>query len=162
MKSETSKYGHLQLEPELLQTLALELATDDALELTCMHYESNLAGIEASIERSWETRLWGLADEQKPLCIYGLADFLLAPRIVMPWMLAHQDLPLHARPFLRGSRQWINHVAKDHDMLAALVGTWHTRSIRWLEWLGFDIGQPITVEGYEGVWHPVSLSRRMQ
>lgn len=148
------KYRAVPATRQHAEAVAAGLADEDALELSSGGCPDALTGILSSMTASAAPLAW-LAPDGQPLCVYGVVPTTLLPPIGQPWMLAHRDLPKHGRPFLRESRQWTAQQQAQYDWLFNYVGSWHTRSVRWLGWLGFTIEPAISVQHATGLWHKV-------
>lgn len=138
--------------------LAEQMAEEDVREVLAQGWPTPLAAVLGSLEGSYQPLAW-LAPDGTPLCVYGVVPLRLLPPAGQPWMLAHRDLPRHARAFLRESRRWLQGEQARYEYLVNWVGAWHTRSIRWLSWLGFTIHPAQAVLGCTDTWHRVEWKR---
>lgn len=101
----------------------------------------------------------GLADG-RPVCMFGVGEFgtIIAPR-TQPWLLGAEELPKHARTFLRMNRSYIKRVREQYSVLENYVDARNALAIRWLKWLGFDIKEPV-IFGPDGLlFHPFIMVR---
>jgi len=104
-------------------------------------WASGKSGPHRALIRSMRrTRLsWcGMADGV-PVCLFGVMPAACLGSVGVPWLLGSDDLPRHATAFLRGSREYVNAIRSDFDLLTNFVDSRNALSIRWLRWLGFDI-----------------------
>lgn len=77
-----------------------------------------------------------------PVCIFGVAEASTISDKASPWMLGTDDLPKHARAFLRMSRAYVQNLKRQYALLWNYVDARNTYAIRWLGWLGFKIEDP--------------------
>jgi len=77
-----------------------------------------------------------------PVCIFGVAEASLVSDKASPWLLGTDELPKHARAFLRMSRAWVQNTRKKYAFLENYVDVRNTDAVRWLGWLGFKIEDP--------------------
>lgn len=151
-----SRYWLTPATEEHAKKLAASIAKEDAQEV----YELDGSGAEESIihsiKKSPGAMAWGTED--RVLCIYGIRPVMLLPRVGCIWMLSAGELPKHARPFLRGSKLWVQYQRKQYDLLVNYVVAWHVRSLRWLAWLGFTVCEPpVRIGKTDSLWHRVEL-----
>jgi hypothetical protein len=74
---------------------------------------------------------WGLVDEGS----------LLVP-VARPWCMTTPLVERHARHFARESRRIVSHWRQWRWRLHNCVDARYQVSVRWLEWLGFHVGEP--------------------
>ena len=65
-----------------------------------------------------------------------------------PWLLGSNAIERHYRHFLRGSLFWVGKMRAEYRLLRNVVAADNAISVRWLEWLGFDLSEPVPY-GYE-------------
>lgn len=80
-------------------------------------------------------------DDDKPVFIGGVNDDGCV------WMVATPDVAKCRKFYLRTTRQQIEIMQAMFPMLWTYVDERYTRSLRWLEWLGFKITETLTVNG---------------
>lgn len=75
------------------------------------------------------------------IAVFGLGRRVAADglRIGAPWMLGSPALEDAARPILRISRGWIDHVGRDCDLMLNWVDARNAVHIAWLRWGGFTL-----------------------
>lgn len=79
------------------------------------------------------------------LCMFGVTPANLLKHSGIVWMLSTKDLPEHSRGFLRHSRHWIADVRTRWPLLWNYVDCRYTEALRWVEWLGFQMGETINM-----------------
>lgn len=114
--------------------------------------EADRAEVAASSRRSPEEALMfsfqasrdplaGCVDDV-PICVFGVAELSIVSDRASPWMLGTDELPKHARAFLRMSRAYVSNLKKQYAFLYNYVDVRNTYAVRWLVWLGFKIEDP--------------------
>lgn len=91
-----------------------------------------------SIRRS--TEAYTVEWEGEVLAYWGVREDCIIGGRASVWMLSTPAMDRHPRWAARTSRYLVNELLEDHYYLSAFVDTEYTRSIRWLEWLGFERG----------------------
>jgi hypothetical protein len=77
----------------------------------------------------------------------------------VPWLLATEEVERQPVTFYRESGKLFPTVAAGYERLVNWVDARNTLSLRWLEWLGFEMGPPVPfgVRGLE--FHRMSWER---
>lgn len=101
--------------------------------------ESLLEGIRYSAE-AWT----GLVDGEI-VCIWGVVPQTLIGQVGVPWMLGSDLVRHYSVPFLRRNKPMIARWRQRWPVLRNVVDARHARAIRWLRWLGFEIGPPVPI-----------------
>ncbi|MBM3099131.1 hypothetical protein JRX38_14160 [Gluconobacter cerinus] len=78
-------------------------------------------------------------DDDRPLCAFGIVGCL---DIGHPWLVGTPYLNHVPRSFLRETRYWVEEWKRNYRLLTNRVDADYTSAIRWLSWLGFEIGEP--------------------
>lgn len=86
-------------------------------------------------------RCWSICDDDHPIAVVG--DVMTGIGHGLPWMVTTDDVPFHARGFLRASRAVLANMLERHSTLSNMVDDRNKAAIRWLSWLGFEIGEPV-------------------
>jgi hypothetical protein len=98
----------------------------------------------------------GLVDG-KVCVMWGVGLITLVSDSACPWLLATDDLPNHARPFLRASKKYVAEMKRDFKVLKNFVDARNTEAMRWLEWLEFDIKPAIKMGADMLPFHPFEM-----
>lgn len=94
-----------------------------------------------------------------PVCIFGVAEQSLVSDRAVPWLLGTDDLPKHARAFLRMSRAYVQNMKREYRLLFNYVDARNTYAVRWLGWLGFKIEEPQPFGPERLPFHRFSMER---
>lgn len=95
-------------------------------------------GVLDSIRRS--TEAYTVEVDGEVLCYWGLREDCIIGGRASVWMLSTPVMDKHPRFAARESMMLVDSLLTTHYHLSAFVDTEYTRSIRWLEWLGFERG----------------------
>jgi hypothetical protein len=99
----------------------------------------------AALHLSWtlsKPLCWAAVDEVgRPYAMFGVADTRV-PNLGCPWLIATDDLRLHARELLRETKRFIPLMRHFFPRLENRVDARHAESIRWLKWAGFKFTPP--------------------
>jgi hypothetical protein len=117
--------------------LARHMGAADVAEAWASHHARPFDALLMSAKGSRDTRA-ALADG-RVICMFGVSQPTALSSIGNPWMLGAEDLPRHARAFLRGSRVWMQEQLNLYGTLSNFVDARNVVAIRWLRWLGFTI-----------------------
>jgi hypothetical protein len=121
--------------------MAPHMRTVDRHEVMASGGHTPLAALARSIDSSFEsytTRVDGLI-----ACIYGVGAIDPNDRTLgSPWMLGTHVLRDHPATLARLSRAWIDDISSRYVLLVNYVDARNQDSIRWLDWLGFEIHAP--------------------
>lgn len=93
-----------------------------------------------------------------PIALFGVADMNGLSRIGSPWLVGTAGIQDHSRGFLRESRRNIGLLCEGYDYLVNMVDTRNTRSILWLQWLGFAIHAARPYGPYDHLFHKFDMS----
>lgn len=115
---------------------------------------SPIEGLAHSMFNSHEVVAWTVGD--KVAAVFGISgesDNRCA------WCLCSDLIVEHPKTFLRFSKELLKAAVGKYGVpIQNLVDAQHTRSIRWLQWLGYDI-YPNQVKGYFGDWFHLNVLR---
>jgi len=116
--------------------LADRVRSADRDEIMASHGLSPLAGLMLAVHASEGPRT-ALVDGEV-MAIFGVAPDDAGAQ---PWLIGAEGIELFHVPFLRRSRAWVREAKARHGLLKNWVDARNTVSIRWLGWLGFEIGE---------------------
>jgi len=77
----------------------------------------------------------------------------------VPWVLGTPELVGYALSFCRASRQLLKVWLERCGRLQNYVWDQHAEAIRWLHWLGFELGAPEPYGGRGGSFRPFWIAR---
>lgn len=99
------------------------------------------AALEYSLDHS-DAAFTGCVDGV-PACMFGVGTVNLMCRTGVPWLLGTDLVEKHYRQFARHSRRVLGIMAGKYSVLVNAVDDRNELSKRWLQWLGFSIGEPV-------------------
>ncbi|KAB0670351.1 hypothetical protein F6V30_09365 [Oryzomonas sagensis] len=76
----------------------------------------------------------------RPVCMFGVVPSSILGNVGRPWMVGTRHLDEHPFVFLRRCRGCVGQMRRRFDRLENWVDARNERAIRWLAWLGFEIG----------------------
>ena len=77
------------------------------------------------------------------ICMAGVSPATLTGPTGVPWLLGSDLVPVYRRAFMVETRAMIAHWLTLYPILRNVVDARYEAAIRWLEWLGFTIGEPV-------------------
>lgn len=97
-------------------------------------------GLLQSIAGAWEA--WTYRADRQIICMAGVTPLSLIGRVGVPWLLGSELVLRHRRTFMMETRRMVAHWLTLFDVLRNVVDARYEGAIRWLRWLGFEIGAP--------------------
>lgn len=138
--------------------LTLELRRADRDEVEAMSGRNPRAVLVESVEKS--AKAWaGLADGRL-VCLFGVVPLTLIGITGTPWLLGSPEVCAFSRQFLRRNRAYVAEMLADFPRLANAVDARNAVSIRWLRWLGFQMGEPAIMGVARVPFIPFEMSAR--
>jgi hypothetical protein len=77
-----------------------------------------------------------------PEVMFGVGDINVLTRVGAPWLLGTDAVTTHYVAFLRLSKGWAQQLLARYRVLMNAVDDRNVVSKRWLQWLGFTLGEP--------------------
>ena len=121
--------------------LAPQLRAPDRAEVIALGVEP-VEGLLQSLRSSQEA-FTARAEDGRIICMAGVCPASLVGPTGVPWLLGSELVPAHGPHFLRESRRLVARWLTMFQVLRNIVDSRYTAAIRWLEWLGFAIGEPM-------------------
>lgn len=123
---------------EWLVDLAGELRQSDLDEIEAMTGEAPAVALVSSVMVS--DHAWVILDGEDPIAAFGCAPSEL-PDAAVVWMLGsdRMDEPANALGILRLSRPYKDLMHRTYPTLYNWIDARNVRSLRWLEWCGYEI-----------------------
>lgn len=84
-----------------------------------------------------------------PEVMFGVGDLNVLAGVGAPWLLGTDAVERHYVAFLRGSIDWRDQLLARYSVLRNVVDVRNRASLRWLQWLGFTLSEPILLKGHE-------------
>lgn len=100
-----------------------------------------LLGLATACE-AWTAR----DDAGRIICMAGVSPFSLIGSTGVPWLLGSDLVRMHRRVFMAESRRLVARWLTWFDSLRNVVDARYAAAIRWLRWLGFEIGPPFELK----------------
>ncbi len=133
---------------------ALELApllrAPDRAEVIALGVEPAAALVE-SVSRAREA--WTARTEDgRIICMAGVNPASLIGQIGIPWLLGSELVSAHRRAFMVETRRQVARWQAMFPILRNVVDARYAEAIRWLRWLGFEVGEPVPIA--HGLFRP--------
>lgn len=91
---------------------------------------------------------WTAVIDGRPEVMFGAADLNVLAGIGAPWLLGTAAVDRHYVAFLRRSVWWRDQLLRRYPVMRNVVDDRNTVSKRWLQWLGFSLSKPVTLNGH--------------
>ena len=134
----------------LTATLARDVDREEA------YYQTGLEIEDAAIEAfdASNDRVWAGYYNDEPVCCFGVA--LVSPLYAMgaPWMIATPLLDKVKVSFAAGCCYYRNEIRQGFDVLQNVVWAENKPAIRWLKWMGFEVGEAAAYGPFDKPFHP--------
>ena len=112
----------------------------DLLELRSVTVRPPVDAILDAMRASWWTRTWEV--DGKPVCVFGVASRTFTSDTGCPWLLATPLVERHSAGFMRRIPPHLNEMRAMFRVLENHVLADNNRTVKWLERLGFVMGDP--------------------
>ena len=119
-----------------LKLLAPRLRAADLREL-----EAHKADAESALRHGlkFSRPCYTIEHNEQPIGMFGVAPHPVVPSVGVVWLLGSDEIgakDVRVR-FLRESREWLDRIGEDFDLLCNLVHEDNELHIKWLKFLGF-------------------------
>lgn len=125
---------------EHVEELASCIRREDLEELRASCGLDPLDALLMSYTLSTEVFAWMHGD--RVAAVFGVAPDSDHPGVGCPWMIGSDLVKRERGFFLRNSRECINRFNRQYPLLENFVHPHNHLSVRWLEWCGFQFGEP--------------------
>ena len=85
-----------------------------------------------------------------PICIYGAVSTGRSPKSASVWMLGTDGVYTHRSQFIKESRERVQDLIKDYEVVWNYVDSRNHLHVRWLRWLGFSFIRSTTEVSVDG------------
>lgn len=86
--------------------------------------------------------LWIGIIEDEAIVLCGLYTPSLLDGNAYIWLVTTPEVEKHQFTFVRQTQIFIKRISQDYRVIHGLVDIRYERSIKWLKWLGFEMGRP--------------------
>lgn len=123
--------------------LAPLLRAEDRAEIDALSGRDPAGLLVESVAASWEATTYRA--DGALICIGGVAPLSLIGRTGVPWLMGTDLVPVHRKAFMRHSREAMPRWLAHFPVLRNVVDARYAEAIRWLRWLGFRFGLPMSI-----------------
>ena len=89
------------------------------------------------------TQSWVAEWEGEPVCLFGVMEDAFDEERGIIWLVGTDDVERLQRPFLRTARRWFDGLSSRYGELANAVWSGNALHLRWLKWMGAELGEPV-------------------
>lgn len=132
--------------PGHIGEIARRMRRADREEVFAASGRSPISALSFSYRHSSLT--WTALFDGRPEVMWGVGDINILIGIGAPWLLGTDAVEENFRAFLRISRDWPAQLLSRYRLLRNVVDARNTVSLRWLEWLGFRLFEPVEINGH--------------
>ncbi|MGZ2448289.1 hypothetical protein ACVIRO_001043 [Rhizobium ruizarguesonis] len=130
-----------------IRTIANRMRKADRDEVYAASGRSPAAALYYSYRKS--SCCWTALFDGQPELMWGVGDINILTGVGAPWLLGTNAVETNFRVFLRISSTWPAQLLGRYSVLRNFVDVRNTVSVRWLEWLGFRLLDPVEFRGYQ-------------
>ncbi len=119
---------------------AIRLRDGDAMEIAALGETQ-----ESALAKTLGRAVWAetyLVDGE-PGAIVGIILPSLLGSIASPFLITGQPIERHRKSFMEQTRDRVAELRTQYALLVSFVHADYARSIRWLGWLGFELGPAV-------------------
>lgn len=130
-----------------VKTVARRMRKADRDEVAKASGKTPVQALTYSLRKS--SAAWTVTINGRAEAIFGVGAVNILAGVGAPWLLGTDVVSRHAAGFLRGSLQWRDQLLRHYPVLRNLVDVDNGVSLRWLQWMGFTIFDPVSLRGHE-------------
>jgi hypothetical protein len=116
---------------------AIRLRPGDAMEIAALG-ETRESAFAKTLGRSIWAETYLIDGE--PAVMRGVILPCLVGTVANAWLMSGEPIERHRKSFMALTALGIDRLRGDYDLIVSYVHADYARSIRWLRWLGFEIG----------------------
>lgn len=121
----------------------------------CKTPKEVLEGAIENCDAAWTAFVDGI-----PICMFGVTGGDPLSGVGIPWMVGTHQLDRMAHLFLRRCREQVQAMSEAYPLLRNYIDNRNGRAIRWLEWLGFEMGPPVPYGPFRALFRGFQMIRR--
>lgn len=142
-----------------VEEMATRVRAADVEELWASGRKTPVEAMRLGIQVS--TDAWAGLVDGEVMCVFGVAPYSMLTGTGVPWMVGSTLIDRHASRFAMRCRPVVNRMLDDYPHLVNYVDSRNRRAIRWLRWLGFEVGEPEPY-GWQGIpFHRFEMTREV-
>lgn len=133
--------------PSHIRTIASRMREADRDSALAGSGRSPIAALTFSYRKS--ACCWTAILDGRPELMWGVGEISASAGVGAPWLLGTDAVEENFRAFLRASYEWPSQLLRQYPVLRNFVDARNTVSVRWLEWLGFRLLDPVEFRGHQ-------------
>jgi hypothetical protein len=136
---------------------AIRLRPGDAMEV-CALGETQESALGKTLARAVSADTYLIDGE--PVAIAGIVLPSLLSGVASPFLMTGEPVERHRKSFMEHTRVRVEGWRLHYDVLVSYVHADYARAIRWLRWLGFEIGPVRSIGPLDAPFHEAILRGR--
>lgn len=129
-----------EIRPEDILHVAANMRASDMAEIAAAEGKEPLGALLASVAASVDT--FAIDVDGVAIALAGMHPISLLAAEGSPWLLGTDEFTRHGRRATAICRAWLGRMGMQYRLMVNYADARNTRSIRWLEHLGFEFAEP--------------------
>lgn len=129
-----------------IRSVAERMRKADREEVWAASRKTPLGALLYSYRKS--SLAWTALVDGRPEVMFGVGDLNILAGVGAPWLLGTDAVEKHYVTFLRQSVDFRAQLLARYSVLRNFVDSRNRVSIRWLQWLGFRLLDPVEMNGH--------------
>lgn len=142
-----TKTHALMMAPHVRAAEVREIADSDGL--------TPVRALLREVERS--SSAWAWIVDGEVACMFGIVAPNALDYASYPWMITTPLVEENWRQFARSCRELLPEILARHPRLTGMVDARYEVSVRWLQWLGANLGEPRPWGAAGAPFHPFEI-----
>lgn len=142
ISSLVNKYRIIPASLDHMEPILADLRDSDRKEFSAMGTIWTLAH-ECRLTLQCSCEAHTVLVNEKPVMMFGVVPLNLVSGIGSPWLFGSKEMDNHSKKFIRYSRSFLQELLKRWPVLINSVDNDNIKTKRWLEWMGFNISNPV-------------------
>lgn len=109
----------------------------DVEELREVYHFSPEEACERGIELA--SHAWTVLADGEPVCMTGILPMSALTGVGVLWIVGTEWIDSHGFAFARASRQHVDRMLEDYEVVLSRVSVKRDRVLEWAKWLGFAV-----------------------
>jgi len=124
-----------------IKVIAQDMRQSDKDEIYASHHKEPLDALREGFNES--ILCFTVEHNNKPCIMFGVVPFNFLDNRGRIWMLATSEFRNCHRKFLKYGKIFLNYMLEHYSELSNFIDVRNELSIRWLSWLGAEMGEAV-------------------